>query len=48
MQIVFYFMSFNVEAHLKLLISQSKFSGPRKFTLKYQYFELSGFDILTR
>ena len=24
--------------HSKLLISQSKFSGPRKFTLRYQYF----------
>ena len=26
----------NVEVHSKLLISQSKFSGPRKFTLRYQ------------
>ena len=25
-----------VEVHSKLLISQSKFSGPRKFTLRYQ------------
>ena len=25
-----------VEVHFKLLISQSKFSGPRKFTLRYQ------------
>ena len=24
-----------VEVHLKLLISQSKFSGPRKFTLRH-------------
>ena len=25
-----------IEAHPKLLISQSKYSGPRKFTLRYQ------------
>ena len=25
-----------VRFHLKLLISQSKFSGPRKFTLRHQ------------
>ena len=29
--------------YLKLLISQSKFSGTRKFTLRYQQFEI-GFD----
>ena len=27
-----------VEVYPKLLISQSKFSGPRKFTLRYQYY----------
>ena len=26
--------------YLKILISQSKFSGTRKFTLRYQYFEM--------
>ena len=31
---------------LKLLISQSKFSGTRKFTLRYQQFRLN-FEILT-
>ena len=30
-----------IENHLKLLISQSKFSGPRKFTLRYQFFEIA-------
>ena len=29
-----------VEVHTKLLMSQSKFSGPRKFTLRYQKFEI--------
>ena len=28
-----------VEVYPKLLISQSKFSGPRKFTLRYQWYE---------
>ena len=32
-----------VKVHPKLLISQSKFSGPRKFTLRYQLFEISEF-----
>ena len=27
------------------MISQSKFSGPRKFTLKYQKFELKGVEM---
>ena len=31
-----------VEVHPKLLISQSKFSGPRKFTLRYQLFAMKG------
>ena len=31
----------SIEVHLKLLISQCKFSGPRKFTLRYQKFEIS-------
>ena len=30
---------YKVEVQQKLLISQSKFSGSRKFTLKYQKFE---------
>ena len=34
-----------VEVHPKLLISQSKFSGPRKYTLRYQWFELAGVEI---
>ena len=29
-----------VEVHPKLMISQSKFSSPRKFTLRYQQFEI--------
>ena len=33
------FLHFNF-CFLKVLISQSKFSGLRKFTLRYQYFEL--------
>ena len=28
-----------IDVHLKLLVSQSKISGPRKFTLRHQYFE---------
>ena len=28
----------------KLLISQSKFSGTRKFTLRYQQFEIKGVE----
>ena len=30
-----------VKVHLKLLISQSKFSVHRKFTLRYQQFEIT-------
>ena len=33
-------LNFNF-CYLKLVISQSKFSGTRKFTLRYQLFELS-------
>ena len=33
-----------VEVHLKLLISQSKFSGSGKFTLRYQGFEIKEVD----
>ena len=41
-----FFLHFN-SFHLKLLVSQSKFSGTRKFTLRYQYFELnSDFEVL--
>ena len=29
-------LDISVEVHSKLLISPSKFSGPRKFTLRYQ------------
>ena len=36
------------QVHLKLLISQSKFSGTRKFTLRYQQFGMNlDFDIST-
>ena len=31
-----------IEIHHKRLISQSKFSGPRKFTFRYQLFEIKG------
>ena len=34
-----------VKVHPKLLISQSKFSGLRKFTLRYQYLEITGAEI---
>ena len=34
-----------VKIYPKLLISQSKFSGPRKFTLRYQQFEITGDEI---
>ena len=34
-----------VEVYPKLLISQSKFSGPRKFTLRYHHFEIKGFEV---
>ena len=34
-----------VKVPLKLLISQSKFSGTRKFTLRYQKFEISGVEM---
>ena len=27
------------------VVSQSKFSGPRKFTLRYQYFEISEVEL---
>ena len=33
-----------LEVHFKLLISQSKFSGTRKFTLRYHLFEMD-FDL---
>ena len=35
------------EVHLKLLISQtqSKFSGPRKFTLRYKQFRIRGVEM---
>ena len=33
--ILYFYFHFN-SFYLKLLISQSKFSGPRKFTLRYQ------------
>ena len=33
------------KVHAKLLISQSKFSGPRKFTLRYQWFEISEIEM---
>ena len=37
MEPLFYVNShIQAEIHLKLLISQGKFSGPRKFTLRYQ------------
>ena len=32
--------SHDVEGHLELLRSPSKFPGPRKFTLRYQLFEI--------
>ena len=35
-----------VDYLFKLLINQSKFSGPRKFTLRYQLFEIKGIEIL--
>ena len=34
-----------VQIHPKLLISGSKFSGPRKFTLRYQQFEITGVEM---
>ena len=34
-----------VEVCSKLLISQSKFSDCGKFTLRYQQFEITGFDM---
>ena len=37
--------SLKVEDNLKLPIFQSKFSGPRKFTLRYQDFEITGAEI---
>ena len=36
------FSYLKVEIHSKPLISQSKFSGTRKFTLRYQWFEMDG------
>ena len=33
-----------VKAHPKLLLSQSKFSGSRKFTLRYQKFQTTDFE----
>ena len=35
----------NVKLYRKLLISVSKFSGPRKFTLRYQQFEIIGVEL---
>ena len=37
-----------VKVHLKLLISQSKFSGTRKFTLRYQLFEIKGNEYVNK
>ena len=37
-----------IEVHPKLLICQSKFSGPQKITLRYQYFEIKGVEIKMR
>ena len=34
-----------VKVNLKPLISQSKFSGPRKFTFRYQLFEMVGVEM---
>ena len=34
-----------VKVHPKLLISQNKFSGPRKFILRYQEFEIKGVEM---
>ena len=34
-----------IEVHLKLLKSQSKFSGPRKFTSNYQLFKIKGVEM---
>ena len=33
------------EVNLQLLISRSKFSGPRKFTLRYQKLEITGAEM---
>ena len=32
------------QSYSKLLISHSKFSDPRKFTLRYQLFEMKGVE----
>ena len=34
-----------VKIHPKLLVSQSKFSDPRKFTLRYQQFDVTEIEI---
>ena len=34
-----------VDVPLKVLISQSECSGPRKFTWRYQLFEITGVEI---
>ena len=34
-----------LKVNFKLMISQSKLSGPRKFTLRYQKFELKGVEM---
>ena len=39
---------FKVLVQPKLLISPSKFSGPRKLTLRYQYFEIAGVEMLEK
>ena len=31
--------------HVKLRISQSKFYGPRKYTLRYHWFDIKGIEI---
>ena len=38
----------DVVFHLKQLISQSKFSGPRKFTLSYQHLEITVVEIFIK
>ena len=35
---------FKDKIHSKLLISQNEFSGPRKFTLRYQQDEITGVE----
>ena len=42
---IVHFQNLKVKVPLKLLISPSKFSGTRKFTLRYQKFEISGLEM---